>query len=439
MLRIIGFVLLLIISRISFADTIAATSVTLYSYYTTLNVKTFNGEYSSDLSTACANLASSGIDSYSWVSGDYTYRYTSVTTSYSDYVCTLNLSSTITNKDGTVRSASSKVPVSSRHEKYGYTCPSGYYQSDASGTASSTAAYCTKTVDACAALSGQQYILNVSVTNTPTEVCFDKCIASKQVSASLPDSTDVYTAATYTLTGKSCTGSETGDYVTDAVASAANTAAAETARVAKEEKACGGEGYYTTGTANGSTVVTCVTPVTTTTSSAQSTSTSSNSDGSTTTTTTDTTGSTTTAGSSSGGTGSSVSSTTTTTTATTTNPDGSTLTTSSSSSTASYPGTTTSFNYKDTDRNDWSSKNFQTVIQSNVDKLKSTAIYSSVTGFFVVSFSGTCSPTQFSANYQGATMQSSFDWCTELAPYQVYIRAIVLFICSWVAFRRAIE
>jgi hypothetical protein len=410
MLRIIGFVLLLIISRISFADTIAATSSTFYSYYyNNSDSHRFSGAYASDLSTACVNLSSSGASSYSWVSGDYTYKISSFIASYSNNVCSIDITFTITSVEGSVRTSSITNPNNYYNQKYGYTCPSGYYQSDASGTASSTAAYCTKTVDACAALSGQQYILNVSVTNTPVEVCFDKCIASKQVSGSLPDSTNVYTAATYTLTGKSCTGSETGDYVTDAVASAANTAAAETARVAKEEKACGGEGYYTTGTANGSTVVTCITPVTTTTSSAQLTSTAS------------------------------VSSTTTTTTATTTNPDGSTSTTSSSSSTASYPGTTTSFNYKDTDRNDWSSKNFQTVIQSNVDKLKSTAIYSSVTGFFVVSFSGSCSPTQFSANYQGSTMESSFDWCTELSPYQVYIRAIVLFICSWVAFRRAVE
>jgi len=433
MLRIIGFVLLLIISRISFADTVAATSSTSVVY------KTGNSSagYSSGSSAmdSCEKFIPIYVAFYNSQSSSYSVSYSSY--SYNSTSCYIYF--TFTSKSNGSTSTSGLSFATSSSSQISYSCPSGYYQSDASGTASSTAAYCTKTVDACAALSGQQYVLNVSVTNTPTEVCFDKCIASKQVSASLPDSTDVYTAATYTLTGKSCTGSETGDYVTDAVASAANTAAAETARVAKEEKACGGEGYYTTGTANGSTVVTCVTPVTTTTSSAQSTSTASNSDGSTTTTTTDTTGSTTTAGSSSGGTGSSVSSTTTTTTATTTNPDGSTSTTSSSSSTASYPGTTTSFNYKDTDRNDWSSKNFQTVIQSNVDKLKSTAIYSSVTGFFVVSFSGTCSPTQFSANYQGATMQSSFDWCTELAPYQVYIRAIVLFICSWVAFRRAIE
>jgi len=430
MLRIIGFVLLLIISRISFADTIAATSTPTTFYYVSgisnyPNTSAFSRSTPDDACNVFLDYRNSTLAT------TQNAVFVSATTTSCNYTWSYTNSSSSTSN-----SASAKISI--YDIKNVYMCPSGYYQSDASGTASSTAAYCTKTVDACASLSGQQYILNVSVTNTPVEVCFDKCIASKQVSGSLPDSTNVYTAATYTLTGKSCTGSETGDYVTDAVASAANTAAAETARVAKEEKACGGEGYYTTGTANGSTVVTCITPVTTTNSSVQSTSTASNSDGSTTTTTTDTTGSTTTAGSSSG-TGSSVSSTTTTTTATTTNPDGSTSTTSSSSSTASYPGTTTSFNYKDTDRNDWSSKNFQTVIQSNVDKLKSTVIYSSVTGFFVVSFSGSCSPTQFSATYQGSTMESSFDWCTELAPYQIYIRAIVLFICSWVAFRRAIE
>jgi hypothetical protein len=332
MLRIIGFVLLLIISRISFADTIAATSSTLitYKFLDSWGTTTLTANSTVSYALACDDLINQAngltyktsggdsrsvtISSHSLTGSSCTYSYTSVSTSL-----------------GQIASSGSYTVVGSQSSAPSYVCPSGYYQSDASGTASSTAAYCTKTADKCESIKGTVYSLNVSATAAPSTVCFDSCQATKGTTVSFPDSTAVYQALSYTMSGVSCTAADdAGTYVDDATSTAANAAAKAAAKVEAEKKACGGEGYYTTGTANGATVVTCIDPKTTTSNSSTTSSSSTAEDG----TTTDTTSTNSSSSTSSGLTGTTTGSTTSTTTTVVKNPDGTTTTTTATTETS---------------------------------------------------------------------------------------------------------
>jgi hypothetical protein len=325
MLRIIGFVLLLIISRISFADTVAATSSTSVVY------KTGNSSagYSSGSSAmdSCEKFIPIYSAFYNSQSSSYSVSYSSY--SYNSTSCYIYF--TFTSKSNGSTSTSGLSFATSSSSQTTYSCPSGYYQSDASGTASSTAAYCTKTVDKCESTKGTVYSLNVSATAAPSTVCFDSCQATKGTTVSFPDSTAVYQALSYTMSGVSCTAADdAGTYVDDATSTAANAAAKAAAKVAADKKACGGEGYYTTGTANGATVVTCIDPKTTTSNSSTTSSSSTADDG----TTTDTTSTNSSSSTSSGLTGTTTGSTTSTTTTVVKNPDGTTTTTTATTETS---------------------------------------------------------------------------------------------------------
>lgn len=453
MLRIISGLLLLIISQISFAsiststDTIPATS----------SQPVINS--STDFSSYCAAFIESSNSSF-------TYSFDHATTDGSYIYCyqkTVRLSDSYTSVSFIYRiTVSSLSPI--------YSCLSGY---TLSGT------NCTKqnTVDSCSSYAGQSGYFWVNKVSPPSTICSGTCLASAVAVAGFPDADPLsWQYLQYTYTGETSGCSADSGFTDDATAAAANAAAAERERLAKIQKAiddaitaCGGTGHYTIGTFNGNTVVSCKeSTAQSTANNSTTTSTTTNADNSTTTTTTTTTNNstttnnnttttvnsdgstTTTGGSSSGGLssggssggisgGSTAGTSGTTTTTTTTNPDGSTTSTTSSASSTTLPGTSAAYDYKDSDRNDWSSRNFQSVIESNLEKLKGTALYGSITGFFTVSFNGSCSASDFNTTYQGAELSASFDWCARLLPFQVYIKAIVLFLCSFYAFRRAIE
>jgi len=319
MLRIIGFVLLLIISRISFADTIAATSSQVKDYYSGSSSDQQLSSHSDSFSGSCSKLSDYQNSVFSSIKSTTSSSVASSTSSVCSLLYTTGSLTQIVTLPITYNLVSS------------YSCPSGYYQSDASGTASSTAAYCTKTVDKCESTKGTVYSLNVSATAAPSTVCFDSCQATKGTTVSFPDSTAVYQALSYTMSGVSCTASDdAGTYVDDATSTAANDAAKAAAKVEASKKACGGEGYYTTGTANGATVVTCIDPKTTTSNSSTTSSSSTADDG----TTTDTTSTNSSSSTSSGLTGTTTGSTTSTTTTTVKNPDGTTTTTTATTETS---------------------------------------------------------------------------------------------------------
>ncbi len=447
MLRIISGLILLIISQISFAsiststETIPATASAPYQPYLI--------SYSSEVS---GNI--SGTHSLSY------YYSTPLTLTVSGKSCLATWSELMA---GCWTSDGSRHPTA-QISIYGtsavdYTCPSGY---TLSGT------NCTKdvSVDSCASFKGQKFYA-YTLADTTDSVCEGTCGASFGAASFGP--TDVYQEASYIYTGTTDGCTTDTPTVDAATAQAANLRAKIQKAIDDAIAACGGAGHYTTGTFNGNTVISCKeSTAQSTANNSTTTSTTTNSDNSTTTTTTTTTNNstttnnnttttvnsdgstTTTGGSSSGGSssggssggtsgGSTAGTSGTTTTTTTTNPDGSTTSTTSSASSTVLPGTDASYDYQDTDRNDWSSRNFQSVIESNLEKLKGTALYGSITGFFTVSFNGSCSASDFNTTYQGAELSASFDWCARLLPFQVYIKAIVLFLCSFYAFRRAIE
>lgn len=451
MLRIISGLLLLIISQFTFAS-VSTTTETIPATATAQVISS-----NTDFSSYCASKVDSS-------TSNFTYSFSRGSTDGVYIYCwqnSIRLSDGYTSESSVGSIKISTLPII-------YSCPSGYILSGTN---------CNKenSIDSCATFAGQSGYFWVNKVNPPSNICSGTCLASAVAVAGFPDADPLsWQYLQYTYTGATSGCSADSGFTDDATAAADNTAAVERERLAKIQKAiddaitaCGGTGHYTTGTFNGNTVITCKdSTAQNTANNSTTTSTTNNNDGSTTTTTTTTTnnstttnnntsttvnsdGSTTTTGGSSSGSssgsgggtsgGSTAGTSGTTTTTTTTNPDGSTTSTTSSASSTTLPGTAADYDYKDTNRNDWSSKNFQSVIESNIEKLKGTALYGSITGFFTVSFNGSCSASDFNTSYQGAELSASFDWCTSLSPYQIYIKAIVLFLCSFYAFRRAIE
>lgn len=311
MLRIISGLLLLIISQFSFAS-LSTTNETIpasYSPKTVYYVYGYDGPsyYSDTPSGAC-----------SAVSGTFIPQY----------YC----------RDGSATKGIYQKSIGA------YSCPFGYTLSDSSGNANSAGRYCTKreAVDSCASYAGQSGYFWVNKVSPPSTICSGTCLASASVVAGFPDADPLswqYLQYTYTGATSGCT-ADSG-FTDDATAAADNAAAAEKDRLTKVQKAiddaitaCGGVGFYTTGTFNGQTVVTCInqdkktTSTTTTTVSGSSStttndSTTANNNGKTTTVNSD--GSTSTSG------GTTTTSGHTTTTITITNPDGSTTTTTTAS------------------------------------------------------------------------------------------------------------
>lgn len=139
MSRIIGMVLLLIISRISFADTIAATSTpTTYYYVSGVSGYPNTAEYSRTTPEAACQTFVAYQNSRSTYQ-TYVYSSSTTPTSSSSGRCIYSFYNNSSPSELHYGSMESDI--------YGiinvYTCPSGYYQSDSAGTASSTAAYCT--------------------------------------------------------------------------------------------------------------------------------------------------------------------------------------------------------------------------------------------------------------------------------------------------------
>lgn len=324
MLRIISGLLLLIISQISIASlsqslsTVPAVKITALWHVSS----PYFGAGSTDVVTACKQ--------YNGVHSGYTYTYVSNNGSQ----CIYDL--------GGFTSVQSLYSVTLSPPLY--SCSSGYL-SDSAGVASSSGQFCTtsSSVDSCTSYAGQSGYFWVSKKSAPSTVCSGTCLAT--ISGTWGDSPDVdpaaYTQHQYTYTG--ATGECTSDsgFTDAATAAESNAAVAEKERLAKVQKAiddaitaCGGVGFYTSGTFNGETVIACTnqdkkteTTTTTTTSGATTTtantSTTTNNNGQTTTVKPD--GTSTTTG------GTTTSSGKTSTSTTTTNPDGSTTTTTTAS------------------------------------------------------------------------------------------------------------
>lgn len=428
MLRIISGLILLIISQFSFASLLTSNTI-------------ISASYSKVLRYASSNTSDGFI-------------FSSPSQACSTYGATYNSNLNICEKNGITFSQISSSYV------FAYVCLSGFL-SNVSGVVDSSGHYCniTVTTDSCASYAGQQTYLWVSKTNVPPTVCDGTCVATVTNYSNFPNADPLsYQGVYYTYTGQtgSCTETNTG-WVDEATATAANAAAEQReadAKLKAAQDACGSQGYIIDKLVTGPQSVICnsafanlpsgalptydpaePTTVTSSTSGATSSATSTNPDGTTTTTTTTTTN--TDSGSS---TGSGGGSSTTTTTTVVRNPDGSIQSSSESTSGfGDFPGLGANYSYADSKRNNWGSRNFSTVISDNVDKLKATSLYGSATGFFTVNFSGSASPTNFNVDYQGASLSASFDWASNLAPYQVYIRAVVMFICCYVAFKRCIE
>lgn len=440
MLRIISGLLLLIISQLSLASVSQSLSTASAVKITALwHVSSpYFGAGSTDVVTACKQ--------YNGVHSGYTYTYVSNNGSQ----CIYNL--------GGFTSVQSLYSVTLSPPLY--SCSSGYL-SDSSGVASSSGQFCTtsSSVDSCLSYKDQKTYLWVSKTNVPSTVCDGTCTATVTNYSNFPTADPLsYQGVYYTYTGQtgSCTDVNTG-WVDESTATAANAAAAQReadAKLKAAQDACGSQGYIIDKLVTGPQSVICnsafanlpsgalptydpttPTTVTNSTSGSVSSATSTNPDGTTTTTTTSTTTS-----SNDSSTGTNGGSTTTTTTTVVRNPDG---TVKSSTETATgfgdFPGLGADYKYADSKRNDWGSRNFSTVISDNVTKLKGTNLYGAVTGFFNVSFSGSSSPSNFNATYQGTNLSASFDWAANLAPFQGYIRAVVMFVCCYVAFKRCIE
>lgn len=127
MLRIISLFLLLIISRISFAETVPAT---VESYTTRYTASSFSSSVFSSSSQVCAAIASAKTSTY-------TFSVTSIDESLKRcyLVGVSNTQSSVTLTSQNAYSVVS-VPV--------YSCLSGHFLSDAAGNADSSGAFCTE-------------------------------------------------------------------------------------------------------------------------------------------------------------------------------------------------------------------------------------------------------------------------------------------------------
>lgn len=331
MLRIISVLLLLIISDITFAS---VSSQTYPATRSTTYVNYFSGNSGSSYTysnpvDACTAYATQFYSTGTAGNGGMTYTYLSYSlNSYGQAQCLYNYKVWGVSQTGT------KSYTAGYQQVYPYVCSAG---DSLSGTT------CTTQVDSCKSYSGQSGYFWVSKKAAPATVCSGTCLAN--ISGTWGDAPDAdpaaYTQHQYTYTG--ATGECTSDsgFADAATAAESNAAVAEKERLAKIQKAiddaitaCGGVGYYTSGTFNGETVIACTnqdkkteTTTTTTTSGATTTtantSTTTNNNGQTTTVKPD--GTSTTTG------GTTTSSGKTSTSTTTTNPDGSTTTTTTAS------------------------------------------------------------------------------------------------------------
>lgn len=448
------FLLFLIISQVSFAsvsyDTVSATVTSQkYWYSTYIGSSTIYLDAQAACDAYGAAIISLRGSDYSLISATLSNisTYSAYCTITKLYIPTNTTSASDTNW---LYSSSSSYDV--------YSCSSGYFLSDAQGNPSSSGQYCTTGIDSCESKSGQTELLWTSKDNPQYTACYGGCAVSTNVIGTTgADENKVYIQATYTYTGETVDCVEGSDTSTpESTASAANAAAAEAARlaaidqaIADAKSACGGEGHYTTGTFNGSTIVTCKdTGAQTTVNDTSTTTTVTNPDGTTTTTTTTVSNSSTSSnnnlsttidsngGSSTSG-GSSSNTTGTTTTSVTRDAAGNIIssTTSGSSDTSGdggYPDGSASFNYSETARDE---RTFTSILSTHYDELQQTQLFGSVSGFFDVSFSGSCSPIVVPF-FDSDTL---FDICSILDSFSTWITAIVLFVCSLFAFRVVME
>ena len=426
-LRIISVLMLLIISRFSFAETILASSALEPMFYVSgySNVHEF---WSRTKSGACSAVGGTINPSY-------------------DSGCIKD------SKQYLIYSGTLAV----------YSCLSGYFLSDSSGVANSSGHYCTsepqQTCAELAAAGGSVLGSGYFISGSSSSLCVQanssyKCAATNTGSSlyftTVSDTCSYGTAAgTYFYyTGAECDteGALSNNYADGAAAAAAcpspttdTTSSATTTDTASSA----------TSTASSATPTGCATITdgdTTLTSCETVSDTGTTSSATSTTASTDTTSTTSTT--------SSAGNTYTTNNNTTTNNNSSSSTVTNNynyaasgaestdnSDDAITTASTVTADYKDAiSSNDWSSRNYTTVLSDHVSELKSSEIYSTASTFFAVNFSGGgCEPWGGTFELFGYSFTLNLDICSFIAPYGVWMAAVVIFVCSFFAYRVAME
>ncbi len=505
MLRIITGFILLIISQISLADTIPASTSQVLAYYNNSFISSANAVIGP--TAACTALG----NVWNTKTAATSHPYVSYTASGVNIVCTFNAISVSTGAFlGTNTQTMSGLYVTT------YSCSSPYFLSDNAGNASSSGQYCTKS--ACADYAGTTTDLWFARNSVPNTGCYAGCKATATVAVNYGASSVEmpYVYQSFKISDEVCSGVMA--YTDAATAQAANKAAQDAADLQAQKDACGAAGW-TSGTSNGQTVITCKTPDSTS-NTGTSTGTDSASSGvgtdagSPETNTSGTQNSTVGAGdfgntgTSSGGTSSGAvggtgsagtGSTGTGTDSGTSTGAAGTGTDSGSSSGTSGTGTDSGsssdsgsgasgsgagsgtgtgsgsgsgtgtdsggsgtgatsgaggtgtgtdtneesdsgsasssddgYSYSDTKRD---GRTFTQIFSSHFDELKQTQLFGSASGFFKVSFNGSCSPIEMPFFNRSITV----DICSFFDRWSIMVSAIVIFACSVFAFRTAME
>jgi hypothetical protein len=224
MLRIISLFLLLIISRVSFAETIPATKNTV-SGYTISAYNLIDQSYSNLCQVAFGSFSSffpqfSAISIYSSSSSSCTVLY----------------------KDSQNRQSFYNFMITTSNV-YQYFCPSGYTLSDSAGNPDSSGHYCTK--NSCQDLFETTSMIDIPPRQTVTNACFNGCSATSMLGTWVCDS-DTACSVRVQFDGNSCSGGV--DY-------AANASSSSSGSDSDSPPPC--SGGSTTGTVNGETVTTC--------------------------------------------------------------------------------------------------------------------------------------------------------------------------------------
>lgn len=449
LLRIISVLMLLIISRFSHSETISASSSgSLYSFVFMGSLSYTLSPYS-DVESACAVAyvkAAAAQSSRGYYTSSWDGTYCNIYATGGSY-------GTFTTKT----TLYSKTLISTS-----YSCSDGYYLSDSSGVADSAGHYCTsepqKTCAELAAAGGSVLGSGYFISGSSSSLCVQanssyKCAATNTGSSlyftTVSDTCSYGTAAgTYFYyTGAECDteGALSNNYADGTAAAAAcpspttDTTSSATTTDTTSSATSTASSATPTGCAtitDGDTTLTSCETVSDTGTTSSATSTTASTDTASTTTTT----------SSATGTGNTYNTTNNTTT-TNNNSTTSTVTNNYAASAAESTdesittASTVTADYKDAvSANDWSSRNYTTVLSDHVSELKSSEIYSTASTFFAVNFSGGgCEPWGGTFELMGYSFTLSLDVCSFIAPYGVWMAAVVIFVCSFFAYRIAME
>tara|TARA_Y100001937_G_scaffold127130_1_gene198378 strand:- start:2532 stop:4328 length:1797 start_codon:yes stop_codon:yes gene_type:complete len=90
--------------------------------------------------------------------------------------------------------------------------------------------------------------------------------------------------------------------------------------------------------------------------------------------------------------------------------------------------------------NDWENRNFGTVLQAATERMQQAPVFTAVESFFDVSITGSCPAWQTSVSLFGTSLDINIDqFCSpEMADIWPIIRAVLLLVFSYYAFREAV-